>query len=723
MDKFLIDTSFDFPFFKYIELVSYTEVKKPSGLSYMMLVILNESVDKNVNLSQALVNFNVPRTLHYIFAETILNLIDQDILEMSNKSVFQKNKFNDYLIKDIVFTNKGKKVFSEEAIPSNKTKETKVPIFYNIALNEFSYSIDELESRPLMNNAIKDDYMKDLSCKKSVEDFLNKTKGTKFALDKINYQLIKKEEVIVKVEELSKENWVGKYDCRIELNGDNVHFNFENHAISVFFSNFYNSQMINEAIGFKDKFTHKLPFSKNLKLNNYKNKEFEVLIPKDISKILNTKYLLFITKGNYFCETSEINVSNESIFDKYFKECEFVTFDKGDGIFAYVPGEFIFDYRNKDKINISLIVKIKMTIEEARTILNAYMLNYLKDYSIENYNKVLRMCELIRDYSSASSLLENYLTKNAENNIVILSEIKTLSLSYSQISKKYKELLDANYKKYFENLREGNLETFLKITDEIPEILNLKESDVLNKIKNVLNIKNKNQYIYVTLVKHGFTKELVCLYFNPVEEALKNGSSNDSNLISLISFNNRLNELKTITNIFDLKNYVFDEEIIDKQSFKNVFLTASSLIKQIQFFKEQNKELFIEYDNFMNLFSTINDDFNMQEELLKNKKAFSESIIEDMIKKGEYQKVFVNLCVKLESILKNKFNLDGKLSKMLQFARQNKIIKDSIISDLHKFRINRNAYIHELGNSTKFSAKDLRRWSSIIFELDKEETN
>ena len=45
MDKFKLETSIQFPFFKMNELVTYSEVKKPSGVAYILLVLINESKD------------------------------------------------------------------------------------------------------------------------------------------------------------------------------------------------------------------------------------------------------------------------------------------------------------------------------------------------------------------------------------------------------------------------------------------------------------------------------------------------------------------------------------------------------------------------------------------------------------------------------------------------------------------------------------------------------
>ena len=66
MDKFKLETSLQFPFFKMNELVTYSEVKKPSGVAYILLVLINESKDRTAGLSNLLENFGVQKLAIYI---------------------------------------------------------------------------------------------------------------------------------------------------------------------------------------------------------------------------------------------------------------------------------------------------------------------------------------------------------------------------------------------------------------------------------------------------------------------------------------------------------------------------------------------------------------------------------------------------------------------------------------------------------------------------------
>ena len=176
--------------------------------------------------------------------------------------------------------------------------------------------------------------------------------------------------------------------------------------------------------------------------------------------------------------------------------------------------------------------------------------------------------------------------------------------------------------------------------------------------------------------------------------------------------------MKRITNIRDYKNYLYDEEKINNSDFNTNFNKAINLQKNIQVFKKNNDALFTNYDGFMKLFSTINDDINLVKAALKNPNNLKLDLIEKKISSGEYQFVFVNLSAKLETILKNKYKLDGKLSDMLNDARSNGIIDKKIISDLHDFRDNRNANVHPEDRASNYDANDLRRWAKEIFDLE-----
>lgn len=708
MDKFKLETSIQFPFFKMNELVTYSEVKKPSGVAYILLVLISESKNKNDRLSKVLENFGIPKSLHYIFADNVQYLMEQGILEEFN---FYKTEFDNYLIGSFQFTSKGKKIFAEESIPTGINKELKVPVFYNIAMNELLLKMDnDLDSKPLMDCAITPEFMDRFKNEKNVENFLNLQKGKGIS--------VKKEEIITNVEQLDQENWIGKYDCDMNINGDNIEIKFDELLLQKFFDANYNQDMVNLAISYKNKFKFKSSFKDNLKLSNYGfDRIAGIIIPKEIDDVLKQKNQLLLTKGNYKTSNGYMITSSESIA-KYDDTIEFIQVDMHDSVYAYIPGNFNFNNNLFGIITIPLALKIKLTEEELKNVIKPYVVS-LSTYSEDNFKELVKVTNITDDLKLAKEIIEGYVNKDAESNIVLLNEMKPYAISNSGISNIYRELLEKNYSNYMDNLTEDNLDTALKITASIPKFLNIPNKDVLSRIFK--NIKAKNELeTYETLVSKGFDKSLVVLYVNPVIEALKIRNSEEKSVIDLINYDDALSEMKRITSINDYKSYLYDEEKINHNDFKTNYNKAFNLQKNIAVFRSGNEGLFANYDGFMNLFSTINDDINLVEAALKNPNNLKPELIEKKIASGEYQFVFVNLSAKLETILKNKYKLDGKLSDMLNDARSNGIIDKKIISDLHDFRDNRNAYVHPEDRSSNYNADDLRRWAKEIFDLEVE---
>lgn len=708
MDKFKLETSIQFPFFKMNELVTYSEVKKPSGVAYILLVLISESKNKNDRLSKVLENFGIPKSLHYIFADNVQYLMEQGILEEFN---FYKTEFDNYLIGSFQFTSKGKKIFAEESIPTGINKELKVPVFYNIAMNELSLKMDnDLDPKPLMDCAITPEFMDRFKNEKNVENFLNLQKGKGIS--------VKKEEIITNVEQLDQENWIGKYDCDMNINGDDIEIKFDELLLQKFFDANYNQNMVNLAISYKNKFKFKSSFKDNLKLSNYGfDRIAGIIIPKEIDDVLKQKNQLLLTKGNYKTSNGYMITSPESIA-KYDDTIEFIQVDMHDSVYAYIPGNFNFNNNLFGIITIPLALKIKLTEEELKNVIKPYVVS-LSTYSEDNFKELVKVTNITDDLKLAKEIIEGYVNKDAESNIVLLNEMKPYAISNSGISNIYRELLEKNYSNYMDIITEDNLDTALKITASIPKFLNIPNKDVLSRIFKNIKVKNELE-TYETLVSKGFDKSLVVLYVNPVIEALKIRNSEEKSVIDLINYDDALSEMKRITSINDYKSYLYDEEKINHNDFKTNYNKAFNLQKNIAVFRSGNEGLFANYDGFMNLFSTINDDINLVEAALKNPNNLKPELIEKKIASGEYQFVFVNLSAKLETILKNKYKLDGKLSDMLNDARSNGIIDKKIISDLHDFRDNRNAYVHPEDRTSNYNADDLRRWAKEIFDLEVE---
>ncbi len=722
MGKYKLETSIQFPFFKINELVSYTEVKKPSGIAYMLLVLLSESQDRALKITALLENFGIPKSLHHLFSEVINNLLQDDFLQMAPGLTFRKEDFNDYGLKDIEFTSKGKKIFAEKSIPTGVTKEAKIPVFFNVALNKLSLSMDSSqEPRPLMDSPITPEFMSKFRCEKDVEGFLNLNKGTRIPIYEngkvAKTELIKKEEIITGIEPIVQENWVGKYDCTITLDGDNCSFDFGNRALFDFVTENYTNVMVSQMISIKSKFKFSSAFSEGLKTSSFQDKNIVgVSIPKDLESLQRQKWALFLTKGNYLPSNCSGVISSADCLNEFDESCEFIAVDQSGNKFGYVPGVFDFASEKLNVISIPLVLKIKLSDDEFKSSLAPYILS-LGEYSEENFRKLVSITSISKDFENAFKMMEGYLSQTAEKNIIRLNEMKATALLNQSVLTKYKELLAKAFWQYLSSIREENMETVMKLTNSIPRFLGLNENEVLAKaFDSIGEIKDKVR-AYEIFAKKGYDRKLILLYVNPIEDVLNGIEPHDDFLLDFLNFTKKIDYLKKMSGIDRLVGYSIDMEGIDKSEFQKAYRTAVSLREKSNLFRGQNESMFKEYDSFMRLFRDINDEFNMLDSALSNPMAIKKDTILKKIECGEYQFVLVNLSAKLETILKDKYSLTGKLSEMLSLARTKGLISKDVINDLHDFRETRNSYVHVDGEVKKFKPDDIRRWCEEIFKL------
>lgn len=704
MRNFTIETSLPFPFIELNEIVRATEVKKPSGVSYMILVLLKESKFKDEYLASLLEMFGVPKVLHFIYADEIKKLIDQKIIKCNREYI--PMHFSRYILDNFSFTSFGNKVFADEQISTGKEKESKIKCYYDVALNQLSLKPNpDLEVKPLQSNEFDEKFVLKFECKKNVEDFLNSQKGPSFQ--------VKAAEVITNVELYEKKSFVGKYNAKFMIDGDEVHIKLDHKLVQDFFDKYYNANIINKAILLKDKF--KLENSYTARLSEFQDHINNVILPKEISQIMSKKYSLVLTRDNYKLNKQSLIIKDNYSVNKISQYANFVCVD-GSQVYAYCPVNLELNEPKLGKIYLPLILVLKPSLEDLTQALTNYI-DSKKEYTYDSYKEIVSICNITKNYSKTISILESYMTKHEDNNIIILNEVKQLLTSNSNLLNDYKTILHKSYNNYMKSITEDSLESALKITSSIPSFLGIKSSDILQIIMN--SIKSPKHIIktYETLVKY-FNRNLVLPYVNPFESALKNTNLKSEQLLDISTFYNSLEMLKQITGIKNAKKYTFNEDELIKPEFKKNYITANNAYKNILVYKPYNKEYFDNAECFMSVFERLNDNLNVLEAALNNPKNIKADLIEKKIVSGDYQFVLINLAAKLDLLLKEKFKLKGTLSDKLNEARKEKYLSNDIVSDLHIFRGNRNALAHPEDRQVIYDANDLRRWSQEIFDIE-----
>lgn len=170
-----LKTTCPFPLLIYKTSVKYNEVRKASGIAYIILDLIQKESKSNDKISDVLLKFGIPANLHYIFGQEIANLMSTDILSSHfDPSYFVKpTYFKQITIGDVELTPKGKKMFQDGAIPTGAEKVKVKDIYYSPVTRKFDVE-SKVPYMTLGSSFLGDDFMDHINVDISgMEDYIN----------------------------------------------------------------------------------------------------------------------------------------------------------------------------------------------------------------------------------------------------------------------------------------------------------------------------------------------------------------------------------------------------------------------------------------------------------------------------------------------------------------------------------------------------------------------
>ena len=245
-------TAIPFPLLVYKVNVRYNEVRKASGVAYILLDVIEKTAGSEDKICDVLLKFGIPRDLHYIFGKEISNLIGTEILSYDyDPSHFMNPKyFSEIRVKDVSLTAKGRKMFREGAIPTGEEKVKTKDIFYSPVTRKFDVSYS-LPYTSLDSSVLYED----------IERFLGKTIDVSGLKDYIEANPtkvgLKAEERVVEVEipEVGEEKQVRKEDgTQVIINKSGAVFLFETSDETAYFNKWYSSAFMTKCLLAKEKY-------------------------------------------------------------------------------------------------------------------------------------------------------------------------------------------------------------------------------------------------------------------------------------------------------------------------------------------------------------------------------------------------------------------------------------------------------------------------------------
>lgn len=713
MATFNFETSMPFPLTRVRTEVQHTEVKKPSGISYILLVLINESNDKKMKLKDLLVQFGVSIDLHPIFADEIHTLInDLEIIE-STRYIYNKQHFDEYSIGDFKFTVKGKKVFKEELIPSKNTVEDKEDYWFDPGRNKLltniptEWQIGKIERSELPNTFAEQFTYTNNS---GMEEFLNSKKG--------NGICVKKDEAITGVNILEQDFFFTTFPINFAINieENRIEFTFEEASLKDFFDRNYKSDLKANCLAVKRKFKFKSIVHKVKKLDS-SHKVIGFYYPEMYEQFLKTDYDITITKGNYESKQRQNVFESPDSIMKLSDIYETLHFSNKNAI-ALAPIEISFnDSVNNGIVEIPFLAEIELKEEDIELVLRSLAESF-KEYKMDNVKDLYTIFSYLNDFPSLTHRYEEYLSEDVESNINVLKAIKEL-VNITKFENWFKEKANIMYEKYFEIISLEALDYQLAFGNWLLKYLDISDNII---IKNAFNTNQdvSNLEIYDFLENVGFKQKDILKETNLYNDFIlyiigsKKLNSNSKLFLKVKALRESFNQLQDLSGLHSVDQFTIKEDI-DKKQYRETYAGFKQKLNEVQFPKNLSGIEILEFDEFVSNFDYLYTLFSEEYSASNNPKDISRKQIEKKIKSSDYFSAVVYMSVKIEWILKEKLKLDGKLYEMIDS------IDDEIVSKkekelLHLLRKERNNLVHPNGKRINISVSDLNNILDIVFK-------
>jgi hypothetical protein len=708
------ETSFAFPLVKINTLITYTKVKKPTGISYFLLVLLNEVSDKKIKISDLLVQFGVPKDLHELFSDELQKLIKLGILKTAY--TYNSAYFEEYSFDLFSFTPKGRKVFQEELIPTDINIEKKETVYFTPMYKQLSLLIDRkygFIEGSILSNSFFDQFSVPESY--AIEEFLNTKKSN--GID------IKKEEIILSTQILSTENQYITYPISICIETEgSINFEFEDLRLKSFFEMFYNNKMITEGILAKNKF--KFPFE----TRHYTSMSSElpidgIHIPEDIKIKTAQKSVIDVLNGTINTTNYTMCFTSSKLLNELSPNSIFLKIYASETASVFIPANVIANNPIFGEIRITLLLERKIQkplIDHViRSLIDNFSFIEFNDNAEYSFKKLISLCKFGNCLEVVNDKIHSWLGRDLESNIVQLGKIRELSSGEPIIIEYIKKIGFECMKTYLMTSDINNLASRLVISNWVIKVNKLSNIVLLDIIMNSPTIRSNNQVdLFDTLESLDFGYQDLFVYFKEILPSLLSKYQSKSKLAALLMSTNDLIAALNEHTGASIEHPYSSKEVVNRDGFIVLYQKYHKQVKDLDFLSSIDEIL---YDSLIKLdscYTQLHNLFVEEKNAFGNPKAITEKLVENKINSGDFLSAITNLYVKLTYLCKSKFLLKGDLIDMIKTLEKDQHITINQAQILHQFRQLRNNLEHANATSNTISKDQIIQVKMIVYKLE-----
>lgn len=721
---FEVDTAWPFPILQYTTNTSYVEVRKASGIAYILLQLISSSENNSEKLVATLKSLGVPSDIHYIFAGELAYMINFGIVQMKSGRDFGVDLKDIYQISDFEITELGKKLFKEGTIPTGNDKIKRINVYYDVSRKDtqikFDWKLFRIEKSTL-----------DESCVGDV--VLNNADVEMFISENMSKYAFRKGERISGFEHDVSEIFVYKMDdaVTLKISQEGVQIQAKDKARDTFMHQFYSSDIITRIIDAKKKY-HFPEFLvsevKEYDFNEFKNVT-KLCMPSQIATITNIKSSLSLG-GKCEIRGSECALdSTEAI--ELMRKCDITGvacyFENGN-LYSIIPGRFLFDvngYAGKCAINLIAVQQLDESVQQQlmREVflrcINASV-PFERCIIIKKLTQISKCKDYLEQFANSLMRKVDSFTEKIDLFIKLNDEFAKES-GWSEYSKESAAHL-------FEELcTQITVDGFVAqniLGKKLNKIMRLNDIEYISRISKRL-IDNEDDVIaFEALEGADFNVDVIISVINVFESYCKqiiegvhvSGNSKLSGQCTLLG--QALSELRELTGI----DNPFEDSAeldFDQERFSQVMATFTDSIKKVEKYKAFAMEQYKMLIFFQERFIEIKEVVTIEKEATKNPKNINKNYIEQKLKKSRYKDAICDLHVRLQYELNRLFNTENAQTfDLLSDSDIFNYLAENQVDDMHALRKCRNGFQHPKDKrEVQYSEKAIREWCSIVEKL------
>ena len=728
-----IKTSCPFPLLIYGTKIKYNEVRKASGIAYILLDLIQKSPSSSERISDLLLKFGIPNNLHYIFGKEIAALIGTGILQSVYASTHFLNQkyFREIAIKDVELTSKGKKMFAEGAIPTGVEKIKAKDIYFSPVTRKF----DVVSEQPYMALAscyLGDEFLDGVDIDISgMEDFL-RANTAKIGL--------KAEERIVsfETEEPQRMHTRKEEGMTIIIRPSGVEFAFPTSDETSFFYKYYSSKLITKGMLLKNnyKFVNALKevvTVPTVELDNIENL-VNIYIPGEVQKQALKHCKIFINRDNLGlkCNDSVIKINaklSTELLNYIDKNAEFALLDRAEFRYYCVVNVRMPCKKFGDSFEMQLLLEYLASRQQFIYILQKVYDEYIeKTFDNENGKVIVFIADVLNDVS----YLERYATKklaefiNVDEKIALLIQLNSVfnkNAGWKDIFVNFAtELLDASILE----IRLDNMIYKKSVLYPLKEKLGISNDEFIRRFAKGLVSTEDANLIFQALEAAEFPISEILGVVNVVEKYMQAVLNNDTitsdNTLAskYIVMQTNLWKLNAMLGITSYDYYTIKEDY-NENYFFNTYSTLLSSYKNLEKYKQYAVSEYRRLKQYFDIYEPIHELLSMERTAASHPERLTKKYIEEHISRGRYKDAICDLLVKLQFDLRKILNnFDATADELINMAAHKKVIDKLQTDALHKLRICRNGFQHPERRQVAYDKKTIEEWRDIVFDISKE---